>query len=712
MRCQQCALLVATMAALLFLPAHCAQAPSSPGFDDYQVIMWVLGGIPENQELYFQRLREVNVTAIHIVPGDSPRPAESHGFGFYVENIHRIGFLHEARKIYQADWDGYTKTRSKEYLVRKPCLHDPAYLSQAREDIQTKVRPYLQSKPLLYDLGDECSITSFASPMDYCFADHSLREFRTWLRQQYGALDQLNAEWDTSFASWDDVIPMTTYEIKDRERGGSENYSPWADHRTFMDITFANSWTKFRQWVREVDPRTPVGIEGTQMPAAFGGYDLWRLSQVVDWVEPYDAGGAHAIWRSFLPPKTPVLATVFEHDPKHASRRLWHLLLNGDRGCIIWASSKWFDYESPDLTPNPWVTGMAKLFAELRGPAAHAIMHAERERAPIAIHYSHPSIQVGWMLDSREDGDTWPRRFSSYEGVHSRITRVRNAWTKLIEDLGLQYDFVSTQQINDGTLAKRGYKVLILPESLAMSDEEAANIKAFASTRGTLIADFLPGVFDEHGKRRKRGVLDDFYMVARPAGGMIQQPEESGGIGFEMSGRRIPLGPAEAGVISNSEMVYGFPAGEATVLMWRPASRSTRVYYLNLSPIDYPRWRLEGKGGELRELVAEILHQAGVRPAVKVTAAGGGPPVGFEIITYQGEGCRYLAVMRNPEYEVSDLGEIGYTDNSRFEKPEKLVVELEQEMHVKDLLASYDFGKTKRLEVTVDPWKPVILELR
>jgi hypothetical protein len=26
--------------------------------------------------------------------------------------------------------------------------------------------------------------------------------------------------------------------------------------------------------IRAVDPRTPVGIEGTQMPHAFGGYDL------------------------------------------------------------------------------------------------------------------------------------------------------------------------------------------------------------------------------------------------------------------------------------------------------------------------------------------------------------------------------------------------------------------------------------------------------
>jgi hypothetical protein len=57
------------------------------------------------------------------------------------------------------------------------------------------------------------------------------------------------------------------------------------------------------------------------MPAAFGGYDLWRLARVLDWVEPYDIGDAREIFGSFMPGK-PVLTTVFETDPNHARRRL------------------------------------------------------------------------------------------------------------------------------------------------------------------------------------------------------------------------------------------------------------------------------------------------------------------------------------------------------------------------------------------------------
>jgi len=687
-----CLVIVLLVCCLLIVSTGCSsEREPAPLANDYNVIMWVLGDVPDNQDLYFQRLRELHVTAIHVHPGESPDAALAHGLGFYLENIHRIAFLHEREPIYQADWDSYTGTRDKQYLVRKPCLHDPNYLASAKEDIQSKIRRFAPKKPLLYDLGDECSITSFASPMDYCFSEHTLAAFRRWLREQYGSLDALNREWGTGFAAWNDVVPMTTYEIKDREKTGLENYAPWADHRTFMDITFAESWLKFREWVREIDPVTPVGLEGLQMPAAFGGYDLWRLSQVLDWIEPYDIGESHAIFRSFMP-GAPSYATLFEHDPNAASRRLWHLLLNGDHGVIIWASSEWFDYNKPDLEPQPWVAGMADLFAELRGPAAQAIMHAKRDAAPIAIHYSHPSIQVGWMLDSREDGDTWPRRFSSYEAVHSRITRVRSGWCRLLEDLGYDYDFVSTQQILDGTLAKRGYRALILPESLAIGDGEAAAIQGFAEAGGAVLADLLPGVFDEHAKRREAGALDSFFGVSRKGQtGMVAQPDRS----LDDSGYLLA---AEPSLLSSD----GAPVGALD----RKVGKGEAVY-LNTTPIDYSKLRLVGEGAAIREAIAQVLAKAGITRDITVTIDGG-PPVGCEVITYRDSDARYVAIMRRPEYQIGSLGEIGYTDNSRFEQPVEVKVSFERPVKAKELLSGRALGEGSEFTLTLGPWKPVV----
>jgi hypothetical protein len=686
---------VLVLCCLLAVSVGCSsEGERAPLANDYHVIMWALGGIPENEDLYFQRLHDLHVQAIHVHPGESPDAALAHGVGFYLENIHRIAFLHEREPIYQADWDNYTRTHDKQYLLRKPCLNDPAYLASAKEDIQTKIRRFAAKKPLLYDLGDECSITSFASPMDYDFSDYALAAFRKWLREQYGSLEALNREWETAFASWDAVVPMTTYEIKDREKTGSENYAPWADHRTFMDISFADSWRQFRELVREVDPKTPVGLEGLQMPAAFGGYDLWRLSQALDWIEPYDIGESHAILRSFMP-GAPIYATLFEHDADAASRRLWHLLLNGDHGVIIWAASEWFDFNTADLKPQPWVAGMGDLFAELRGPAAQAIMHAQRDRARIAIHYSHPSIQAAWMLDSREDGGTWPRRFSSYEAVHSRITRVRSSWCRLLEDLGYDYDFVSTRQILDGVLKQRGYTAFVMPESLAVSDAEAAAIRRYAESGGAVIADFLPAVFDEHAKRRPAGALDEFLGVSRKGQtGMVAQPDRS----LDDSGGLLPAEPSLVTLDGTPVSALGREVGEG------------RAMYLNLSPIDYSKLRLVGEGGAIRDTIAQTLDRCDIVRDVAVTIDGG-PPVGCEVITYRDGDARYLAIMRRPEYQIGSLGEIGYTDNSRFEQPVEVTVTFDRPVKARELLSGRDLGEGREFGLTLGAWKPVVVRV-
>ena len=205
---------------------------------------------------------------------------------------------------------------------------------------------------------------------------------------------------------------------------------------------------------------------------------------------------------------------------------------------------------------------------------------------------------------------------------------------------------------------------------------------------------------------------------------MIQQPEGSDGVGFRLAGSHLPLGPAEPEL----RLVAGRPAAytaslaldvpaiagadNTPVLIERSVGKG-RTHYLNLSLIDYAKWRLTGDDGPLRELVADIFTACGAAPAIKVTRApDGGPPVGCEVITYMGDGCRYLAIMRNPEYRVGSLGEIGYTDNSRFEQPEQLVVEFDAPTHARDLLSDRDLGQTERVELTLDPWKPLILELR
>jgi len=84
--------------------------------------------------------------------------------------------------------------------------------------------------------------TTYYSPLRYDFHPDSLAHFRVWLKERYVTLDALNKEWDTEFATWDAVMPMTALEVKERA-----DHAPWADHRQFMEVSFA----RFFDWTRD-----------------------------------------------------------------------------------------------------------------------------------------------------------------------------------------------------------------------------------------------------------------------------------------------------------------------------------------------------------------------------------------------------------------------------------------------------------------------------
>jgi hypothetical protein len=127
-------------------------------------------------------------------------------------------------------------------------------------------------------------------------------------------------------------------------------------------------------------------------------------------VEPYDIGNEREIFGSFMPGK-PILTTVFEADAQQAQRRLWHLLLEGDRGCLVWWSEDCIDWQTADYQLTAKAQALAPVLIELTSPLAQLFLRAERDLDPVFIHYSQPSIQVDWLLESTVDGSTWLRFF-------------------------------------------------------------------------------------------------------------------------------------------------------------------------------------------------------------------------------------------------------------------------------------------------------------
>jgi hypothetical protein len=505
-----------------------ARAEELAPWREYRTILWLSGTTLKQAPSFDELLRvlqEMGVNTGMVSNGGNAAPFAKAGFPFYVENVVPRGLCLKFSS-HVTNWSAFindwSKQRSEAAFVRDYCLDGAEWRKDALREVRDAARRMGPFRPLAYDLRDELSTTDSANPFDYDFAPAALAEFRRWLKTQYHDLPALNREWATDFAGWDEVKPFSTDRIKARMAGATQpngqpdwgelarmkfdpataakqparwNFAPWCDFRTYMDVSLARALGDLRSAVHEADPRTPVGVEGTQMPSAWGGYDLWRLAQVLDWVEPYDIGNSREILGSFMPGK-PFLTTVGERDARAARRRLWHLLLQGDRGCIVWWSDDSVVLENGHLALTPRARELAPVLRELTSPLAALFVRAEREFDPVAIHYSQASIQVDWLLESTVDGRTWPRRFSSFEASHNQLVRVRNGWLKALQDLGYSPRFVASEQIARG---EAPFRALVLPGSLAMADEET---KQLAAAKTVLVSEAECGHFDEHGRLR------------------------------------------------------------------------------------------------------------------------------------------------------------------------------------------------------------------
>src|SRR5690606_1066829 len=141
---------------------------------------------------------------------------------------------------------------------REPSLSDPAWLKTIRERLAAAVDMHGPYRPLFYNLADEPGIAQTAAFWDFDLSEWSLKGMRDWLREEYGNLAALNRQWGTDFATWDDVVPMTTDEAVGRR---DENFSAWADFKAWMDVAFARAIRAGTDAVHDADPAGLAAIE-------------------------------------------------------------------------------------------------------------------------------------------------------------------------------------------------------------------------------------------------------------------------------------------------------------------------------------------------------------------------------------------------------------------------------------------------------------------
>jgi len=649
-------------------------------------------------------------------------------FPYYVDHAADKGFLYLTGGKVNA-------VLKKHGLATRPfSLADPETIEKMKSHMTGNIGATRKGLVLAYAFDDEISLGSFVRPCDVDKHPLSLEWFRKWLTHEYGPIDQLNKEWGTAYKTYQEVMPKSFEGVRGRAQKpplSGWNLAPWMDFRRFMDFQFGSVLSELTRYTNKIDPKTPAGFVGGQGPGPYGGYDYAMLSRSVQWMEAYDVHGTNEILRSFWNREhRPRMQTFFsKKNAKLDSWFLWYYMLHGNRGVIAWPEG-WFRAEEYDIAP--WILELKDTFEEVQGPISEVIADTATvfDSDPIGIYYSHPSLQAGWAMDAITHGKTWVSRGGSIDDVNQTAGVLRKVWCKTLEDLGFQYDFISYLDVQEGlvNLNKR-FKVIILPRTVCLSDTEARALKSFVMEGGTLIADYLCGLMDEHGKGRSKGVLDGLFG--------IQRDESEGymnGKGLtEIDGEKFQQSFLERfthydGVLRYKDMavfergtrptkgtrgvecksVFGL-VHKASVLMEKQAAKG-RAVYLNLSPVEYwdPSRRFSAYGHEWRKIILEIVNSSGLEPRVKVYEGGNAANM-LECLFWKNGAKHYLGLIKNPTMEI-ERSRIGDVQGVMGEATE-IRLEFREEIALVNLRTKMRLGRSKAFRDRFRPWEGNLYEV-
>ena len=565
------------------------------------------------------------------------------------------------------------------------------------------------------------------------------------LSERLGPIEKANVRWGThttwaaeehpaGFKSWSEVVAFLNrfyHELSQVRSTEGWNVSPWCDFRNFMDETFAEAVGRARAICKAEDPQARCATEGGQVPFAFGWYNYENVVKVVDVIEPYNGGNNVEVIRSLNPEVIMISTHGFEHKPgtplteqdllyqKRAPQPIWWGLFHGHRGSIIWDDNlpeyRFVDEETRQLTPAAEAFGGT--FQELHQGIAKLVINSRRLHDGIAIHYSQPSMQVHWLLDNVENARRW--MLHSGGDRHSHFIGVRNAWTKLIEDLGLQYEFVGGRQIEAGKLARDEYRALILPQSLAVSAREVEQIRQFVHSGGLLVADYRTATMDEHGRDLGHGQLDDIFGVTH----VKMQTKESAVSGVEdyeslrLRGKKLNLMVGDETVAAAGGKPLA-QSGRVPLIVVNGFGQG-RAVFLNVELARYPYERLLANSTtSLPEVVEQVFGLARIAPQIRVLDASGNRLPGAEVVRFANGAYEHVAVFRNPQFDDCGWGDLptnpergwaGSIDNSLLEKESQVTIAWQSAMSTYDVRGKRDLGATDKAEMTLEPWSPLIL---
>jgi len=646
--------------------------------------------------------REMGLTHRAVLSNNSPIWPVQNDLQFHGSNIvySLLGLYHRDHLRWRELREADKTRRGPVRRARHRCLSDPKEREFIRIILESAALKFRPHQPLHYSIGDEIGIGDMASPHDLCGSRWCMARYRRWLKERYGSVEALNERWGTEYEHWGDAKMFSINQALKRAR--TMNFAPWADRLEFMDLVLYDAVAHGARVIRAIDPTARCNISGVQQPSCWQ-FDHYLLTRVANCATPYEIGEGPDVLMSFYGDgKTGKL-----HSPGFggSAEGLWRAFIRGYHLAAQWDSfgrttySRMIDVEKRELTE---LGKMYKRFADWvhTGPG-RLRNRSERRRDPVAILYSQPSLRANWILelttrpDVHDRGEKWVTRGSWSVRQRELSFRVRVSWVQWCHDIGVWPKFVDARQLGDDYLTKQGFKALILPRAVAMSDETAAAVRKFAEFGGTVIADTWCGLTDETCRIRPKavGVLDEMFGVKRRNWRRLELTKIGPkATGIELAGAKLPFMPFETTLRADGDAKAGARFRGADVAISRAVGKG-RAIYLNFRMESYFLHRLHpGMTTTARNYLARTFSDAGVKPVVTISLPDRDlpfHPAGHDICVYTNGRGYVVGVRPNPTMMHSEVGGIERTykeiPDNVFNKPSPAQLNVPEGMWVYDL---------------------------
>lgn len=338
---------------------------------------------------------------------------------------------------------------------------------------------------------------------NYCYCENCAAAFRTWLKDRYGTVENLNASWGTSFwghtfYSWEEIVPPSSLNNDDRCF-----QSIYLDYNRFMSDSSLGCYTGEYEAIRKHSPDIPVT---TNFMGVFKPFDYSRWAPHVDVIS----------WDNY-PPFNAVMANIaMSHDQMRG-------LKNGQPFMLMEQTPSQQNWQAYNSLKRPGVMRLWSYQAMARG--ADTVMFfqlrrstsaSEKYHGAVIEHCGHENTRVfrectqlgnelqklgGKLLDSRIDAKAailfdwdnwWAVEQSSGPSVLINYVDQVNKYHKAFYDRNIAVDVISPES----DISR--YSIVVAPLFYMVKNEVPEKLERFVENGGTFVTTFFSGIVNEN----------------------------------------------------------------------------------------------------------------------------------------------------------------------------------------------------------------------